>query len=289
MIFIFDDVGAYNSEGVESLIKLNMSRDHYDKGVRFVEVMSGARKGVPAFLFLGDPLYRTQFGCYGSGIGFGAGHMNIGDALFSRTQQRLLAQLFMQAERSFYTKELIRMAKAGSGAVQRELVRLEAAGLVVVSWRGNQKHYQANRASPVFAELHGLVVKSFGVVDVLRQALAPLCDRIQAAWLFGSLASGEEHNGSDVDVLVVADDLDYPELLEALATAEKSLARTVNPVLYSSDELLRRRLEKNHFTEGIFSQPMVWLWGREDDGFAGAGKSGATGPVETRAKLAPGN
>jgi predicted nucleotidyltransferase len=208
------------------------------------------------------------------------GHMNIGEALFSGVQQRLLALLFTQVDRSFYANELIRLAQIGSGAVQRELARLEAAELVVVSRVGNQKHYQANRDSPVFAELHGLVVKSFGVADVLRQVLEPLRERMQSAWLFGSMASGEENSRSDIDVFVIAADIAYPELIEALSIAETRLGRAINPVLYSEAEWLRKRAEKNHFMESVLSRPMIKLLGRDDDGITGAGKSGPRGPVE---------
>lgn len=152
---------------------------------------------------------------------------DIGNALFSGAQQRVLALLFGQPERSFYAKELVRLAESGSGAVQRELARLAASGLVTVTSRGNQKHYQANRQSPVFSELHSLVVKTFGVVDVLRQALLPLADQIDMALLFGSVARNEATAQSDIDVLIVADDMGFPELIEALSPAETTLGRKI--------------------------------------------------------------
>lgn len=213
-------------------------------------------------------------------MGLLAVDMNIGEALFSGVQQRLLALLFTQVDRSFYATELIRLARTGSGAVQRELARLEASGLVVVRRVGNQKHYQANRESPVFNELHGLVVKSFGIVDVLRQALDPLQVRMHSAWLFGSMASGEESSGSDVDVLVIADDVAYAELIEALSAAEIKLGRTVNPLVYTEAEFLRKRAERNHFMESVLSRPLIKLLGRDDHGITGAGKSDPHGSAE---------
>src|ERR1700735_4218955 len=115
---------------------------------------------------------------------------SVADALFTKVQQRVLAVLFGNHARSFYANELIALVGSGSGAVQRELAQLEAAELVTVSRVGNQKHYQANASAPIFEELRGLVLKTSGLVDVLRAALAPLAAQIDAALGFGSCAKG---------------------------------------------------------------------------------------------------
>ena len=99
---------------------------------------------------------------------------SLADALFPKVRQRVLAVLFGNPTRSFYANEVIALAGSGTGAVQRELAGLSQAGLLTVSRQGNQKHYQANADAPVFAELRGLVLKTSGVVDVLRTALRPL-------------------------------------------------------------------------------------------------------------------
>lgn len=125
------------------------------------------------------------------------------DALFTKTQQRVLAVLFGQSQRSFYANEIIGLAQSGSGAVQRELACLEASGLVTVHRVGNQKHYQANYDAPIFDELRGIVMKTFGVADVLRAALQPLWPLVELAFVYGSLAKGTEHAGSDVDLMVI--------------------------------------------------------------------------------------
>lgn len=201
--------------------------------------------------------------------------MNIGEALFTKVQRRLLALLFLHADRSYYGKELIRLAQSGSGAVQRELVRLEAAGLVTIVAVGNQRHYQANQNSPVFAELRALIVKSFGVADTLREALSPLLEQIASAWLFGSVAGGSEHSGSDIDLLVVAEGVGFPELIEVLSEAETKLGRPINPVLYSPGEFQRKRESANHFLKTLFSQPIIRLIGRDDNGTKGIGEPSA--------------
>lgn len=184
-------------------------------------------------------------------------------ALFGKAQGRVLGILFSDPRRSFYANEIIALAQTGTGAVQRELARLEAAGLITVQRRGNQKHYQANAASPVFQELHGLVVKTFGIADALRTALAPLASRMRATFIFGSIAKGTETAGSDIDLMVVSDTVNYGEIFAALEGVSKSLGRTVNPTVYSRSEFDRRRRDGKVFVKRVLEQPKIWLIGDE--------------------------
>ncbi len=186
------------------------------------------------------------------------------DALFPAVRQRVLAVLFGSPDRSFYANELIALARSGSGAVQRELASLLAAGLITVRDQGNQKHYQANAASPVFAELRGLVLKTVGLADVLRAALAPLAGQITMAFVYGSVARREDTAASDVDVLIVSDALGYAEVFGALESAAQTLGRTINPTLYTRAELARRRAQDNAFVTRVLDQPRIWLMGDEE-------------------------
>jgi predicted nucleotidyltransferase len=201
----------------------------------------------------------------GINIPFMGPHLTpLADALFSGVQQRLLALFFGQPDRSFYTNELLRLTGTGRGALQRELERLASSGLVTTQAIGNQKHYQANRAAPIFDELRGIVLKSFGLAGVLRAALADLDARIRVAFVYGSVARGTDTAASDIDVLVVADDVAYGELFERLAAAETTLGRKVNPSLYSPAEFARKQREDNHFVTRVLAQPKVFLKGGED-------------------------
>ena len=186
------------------------------------------------------------------------------DALFPAVRQRVLAVLFGSPDRSFYANELIALARSGSGAVQRELASLLAAGLITVRDQGNQKHYQANAASPVFAELRGLVLKTVGLADVLRAALAPLEDQVAAAFVYGSVARQQDTAASDVDVLIVSDALGYAEVFGALEGAAQTLGRTINPTLYTRAELARRRAQDIAFVTRVLDQPRIWLMGDEE-------------------------
>jgi predicted nucleotidyltransferase len=191
----------------------------------------------------------------------------VADALFTKVQQRVLAVLFGNYGRSFYANELIALVGSGSGAVQRELAQLEAAELVTVKRVGNQKHYQANESSPIFQELRGLVLKTSGLIDVLRAALAPLAAQIDLAFVFGSVAKGKDTAKSDIDLMVISEQVAYAELFAALESATIRLQRTVSPTLYSRMEIDKRIRDGNAFVKRVLAQPKLWMIG-EDRGLA---------------------
>ncbi|HVS14101.1 MAG TPA: nucleotidyltransferase domain-containing protein [Thermoanaerobaculia bacterium] len=176
----------------------------------------------------------------------------------------MLGLLFGQPDRRFYSRELIRLAESGTGAVHRQLKRLAAAGLITEVEEGNQKVYQANRESPIFAELHGLVVKTVGAVEPIRRALEPFGRQIRAAFVYGSLARGSDRAGSDIDLLVVTDDLGYPDVYRALEAAEAALARPVNPTVMRTAEWQERRREGDSFVDRIAGQTKLFVIGDED-------------------------
>jgi len=189
----------------------------------------------------------------------------LADALFAKVQQRVLGVLFGNPRRSFYANEVIGLARSGTGAVQRELARLEAAGLVTVTRVGKQKHYQANASSPVFEELRALVLKTSGLADLLRGALAPVAQSVRAAFVYGSIAKGEDTAASDVDLMVISDRLTYADLFAALEDASGQLGRKVSPTIYSSKELSKRIKQDNAFVTRVLAQPKLWLIGADSD------------------------
>jgi predicted nucleotidyltransferase len=191
--------------------------------------------------------------------------MGIADVLFSPVEARVLALLFGQPDRSFQSAELIRLADSGTGGTHRVLTRLASAGLVTVSRAGNQKHYQANRSAPVFHELHRLVIKTVGVADPLRRALAPAAGDIRAAFVYGSVADGSATAASDVDLMVLSDTLTHAEVFEWLRPVEAMLARTVNATVMAPDEWSRMRADRDSFASRVAERPRLWLVGAEDD------------------------
>ena len=191
--------------------------------------------------------------------------VGLADALFTPVQQRVLALLFGQPDRRFQSAEFIRLAKGGTGAVHRQLARLESAGLVTVTRSGNQKYYQARRESPVYSELHSLVIKTVGLVEPLRRALTPQAVRIRAAFVYGSVAKGKDRADSDIDLLVISDTLHYAEVYEALQLAEPELARPVNPTVLTRAQWLAKRSRSGSFAERVTAAPRLFVIGDEGD------------------------
>ena len=190
---------------------------------------------------------------------------SLAGALFTGTQQRVLGLLFGQPDRSFYATELISLAGVGSGAVQRELARLAQSGLVTVKPLGNQKHYQANPASPIYSELCGVVRKTVGLAEPLRAALALLAPQIKAAFVYGSIAKQDDTASSDIDLMLVSDTLTFGDAILALQAATEQLGREVNPNIFTPQDFAKRLREGGSFVSRVMAQPKVWLIGGPDD------------------------
>lgn len=190
---------------------------------------------------------------------------SISDALFSKVQQRVMALLFGQPERSFYTSEIIRHVDSGVGAVDRELRRLHRSGLVSLKRVGNQKHYRANKQAPVFDELRGLLEKTVNVTAPLRKSFEPYANGIHSAFVFGSVAKGSDTADSDVDILVIGDDLNYSDLYTAAQEAELMLKRPVRPLFMSSHDWRRRASDEGSVLNKISQSPKLFFIGSEDE------------------------
>ena len=186
-------------------------------------------------------------------------------ALFSPVLRRVLGLLFGQPDRSFQSAELIRLVRSGTGAAHRVLTRLAAVGLVTVTRSGNQKHYQANRSSPVFHELQGLIVKTVGVVEPLKRALEARAGEVRAAFVYGSVAKGTDTARSDIDLMVISDRLHHADLFEMLQPVEAVLARRVNPTVMSRKEWRRKRSDPDSFASRVAAGPRLLVMGTDGD------------------------
>ncbi|MCW2314246.1 transcriptional regulator [Rhodoferax antarcticus] len=187
--------------------------------------------------------------------------MNLSAAIFTDSQSRLYSWLFGQPERAYHLNELRRLTGLGSASLQRELKRLATAGLVDAQAVGNLRRFQANPQSPVYAELVALTRKTLGTVPVLREALQPLQPNLLSAWIYGSVAKQTDTARSDIDVMLVGDNLLLSHVLAALEPAEAQLGRKINPNCYSPQEFERRRLEPDSFINRVLSQPTLSLIG----------------------------
>ncbi|MBM3739610.1 MAG: ArsR family transcriptional regulator [Acidobacteria bacterium] len=186
----------------------------------------------------------------------------LGDALFGATRQRVLALLSGHPDQRFYQRQIIRSVGLGSGGVQRELDQLSDAGILVRTTEGHQTYFQANRECPIFDELRRIVRKTFGLSQVLVDALAPLQGRIEIAFVFGSIASGSENASSDIDLMIVGD-VQLVEVVTAIAEAQRELGREVNPSIYPHDEFCRKLAAGHHFITQVIESPKLFLIGDE--------------------------
>jgi predicted nucleotidyltransferase len=180
--------------------------------------------------------------------------------LFGKTRRAVLSLLYSHVDDAFYLRQIVRAAGVGVGSVQRELKELSDAGIIRRIVRGHQVYYQANPQCPVFAEVKNLVLKTVGVGAALQAALTPLGDRIDVAFIYGSIARSEEHRDSDIDVLVVGK-VTFAEIVSSLSEAQKTLGREINPTVYPPAEFRSKLAAGHHFLSSVLRGPMFFLIG----------------------------
>jgi len=183
--------------------------------------------------------------------------------LGSKLRSKVLGWLFTHPDERYFVRQLTNLLREDSTNVSRELIRLEKTGILVSTKEGKQKYYQANKESPIYDELHGLIIKTTGMADVLRSALALSAGRIKVAFVFGSIASGNEDKASDIDVMVVGD-IPFGDVVSLLSPAEEKLGREVNAVVYPIAEFKNKVKEDHHFVKTVLEEEKIFLIG--DDG-----------------------
>ncbi|MDK1082250.1 MAG: nucleotidyltransferase domain-containing protein [Anaerolineae bacterium] len=189
----------------------------------------------------------------------------LADALLTKTQQKVLQLLYGRPDRSFYTKEILRSTGMGVHTIKRELDRMEAAGILTKSKIGNQKHFQANPDCPLYEELVSIVKKTVGVADVLRDVLAPVAGDIIVAFVYGSIAKGSERAESDIDLMIVANALNYTDLMGLLIPAQEKLKRPISPTIYTQTELEKKLQQGNNFLKKVLAQEKIPIIGDLND------------------------
>ena len=180
--------------------------------------------------------------------------------LFGRTRRRVLGWLLGHPDEAYYLRQIVRLTGTSVGAVQRELELLTGAGLVQRKVQGRQVYFQANRDAPIFPELRSLFAKTAGLVDVLREGLASLGDRVQVAFVFGSAARGELRTTSDIDLLVVGE-APFQDVVHVLAGAQEQLGRDINPTVYPPDEFQAKLALNHHFLTNVLKGPCLFVIG----------------------------
>lgn len=205
-------------------------------------------------------------------------NISIADALFSRTQQRLLSVLLLSSQESIYATELASHLGVRPSTLQRDLAKFTAAGILKMTRNGNRTYFQANEQCPVFPELRSLLIKTSGVADVLRAELAPLAPKIQVAAIYGSFASGTESSRSDIDLLVIGS-VKMIDLSPILERATGQLRRQVNPTLYAPEEF-SKKASNSHFVRSVLGKPLLFILGSKGDLEAIAGRKSRRGGAD---------
>jgi predicted nucleotidyltransferase len=189
---------------------------------------------------------------------------DLGAVFFGAYRRRVLGLLLLHPDEAFHLREIARITDTQPGTLRRELLQLTQAGVFTCEKMGNLVRYRADKACPIYAELRGILKKTAGVVDVLREALAPLSDGISAAFVYGSVASGAERRASDIDVMVVGR-VTFEQVTAALHGAFDALRREVNASVYSEAEFNQRSREKGQFLARVMKEPVLMILGNEHD------------------------
>jgi predicted nucleotidyltransferase len=191
--------------------------------------------------------------------------------LFGKSRWAVLSLLYGRPDQSFYLRQIVRSFGLGQGGIQRELRTLVKMGVICRRTEGNQVYFQANPDCPIFAELKSIVVKTVGIADVLRDALAPIASRISLAFLFGSVARLEQTSSSDVDLMVIGS-ASFADVTKAIRAAEAMIGREINPVVYPVEEFKAKAAKRTSFLSEIFSSPKIFVIGDDIELTAMVGK-----------------
>ena len=173
---------------------------------------------------------------------------------------KVVGWLFTHPDERFFVRQLGSLIGEDATNLSRELARLRRLGILTCKREGRQMYYQANRACPVFPELQGLAVKTFGLVDVLRELLGPLGGKIDVALIYGSQATGRFSAASDVDLMVVGE-VGFGQVVSALRPAHDRLGREVNPTVYPRAEFREKLAAGHHFLTDVLAGPKVFVIG----------------------------
>lgn len=182
----------------------------------------------------------------------------------SRARLAVLKLLLLNSGGRFYLREIAERTGLAVRAVQLEVARLEASGLLVSEAEGKRKYYRANRNASVLPELQSLLLKTVGLGDLLKEHFRRASGGITVAFLYGSVARGEDTTESDIDLMVVGS-IGGRELSRLLSPARQSLGREINPVIMTEPEFKKKVAQESHFLRSVLSERKIFLVGGSDD------------------------
>lgn len=182
----------------------------------------------------------------------------LAEILSSRVRAEIFRLLFGVPGGGLHTREIHRRTRLSLGTVQQELRKLQRLGLIASTRDGNRVSYQANKGHPLYADIHHLVQKTSGLVDVLGRALTD--PRIEWAFVFGSIARGEETAGSDIDLMIIGN-LGLRAVTSLLSGVADQIGREINPHVLRRAEFLKRKAAGESFLMRVLAAPKVFAVG----------------------------
>jgi predicted nucleotidyltransferase len=182
--------------------------------------------------------------------------------LFAEYRSRVLGLLLLHPERTYYLREVARLTGTVPGTLKREMDKLLEVGLLTVKKVGNQNHYRANQECPVYVDLANILRKTSGINDVVMNALLPLSEKLQSAFIFGSVASGKENAKSDIDLMLIGE-VSYSEVLSLVHPLQEQLGREINPKIYGVKEWSKLIQDNGAFVQDVMNKPKLFIIGNE--------------------------
>jgi predicted nucleotidyltransferase len=180
----------------------------------------------------------------------------------SRIRAELFRVLFGLHAKQMYQAEIKRLMKFAKLSIEQELAKLVKLELLN-SWKeGTLRYYSANIAHPLYPELRNIVLKTVGLHDVVEQAL--VSNKIEFAFVFGSLAQLTERAESDVDLMVIGE-VGRRELTKLLHGVTEQVGREVNSHIFNWEEISNRAAKRDHFLNDVLSKPKLFVKGNEDE------------------------
>lgn len=185
---------------------------------------------------------------------------SLGEALFPKIKRELLSLFFINPQKSYYHREIIRLLGSSPGAVQKELINLVEAEILITEFTGNRRYYHVNQNCFIYNDLREIVIKTFGVADIIKQAIEPIKDKIKEAFIYGSVAQKTDTGNSDIDLLFITD-VPLREFAVLLKPLEDILQREINFSIYPTSILIDDKFKDNHFLSSVFKTKIIRLCG----------------------------
>lgn len=182
----------------------------------------------------------------------------------SKLRAKVMGWMFTHPDERYYVRQLTSLIHEDSTNISRELSRLSELGILLGKKEGKQKFYTVNKECPVYHELEGLILKTYGLADVLRSVLKPFKRQISVAFIYGSFAKRTFNSASDIDVFIIGS-VQFKDITKVLMDAQKTLGREINPTVFPEQEFTGKIKTSNHFINRVIEDKKLFLIGNEDE------------------------